>query len=277
MGGGFRVVAPFLAFAAISACSVPSNMSVRSGSDPVYMDDGVLFRSTYYFRVVDRCQNHPLTAGQGVSPRIDSLYRYTMTGKANSLFNRTFFESGTLKAHEISPFGRSVGRTSDGTGIALKTFQGADTPAQLQPQATAAPNEDLCVKNRTRHGFQIFGPSGWEDFSQDERLLLVMSSDSKPLIGALKAAADRIVSFRARRVDDVAILPALILEVDRTQQSVGDLQNLRSNENPDVSAVRSKIKTLIDEFSEKPTSAAQSASNATRSAVTSGPIPDVPR
>lgn len=38
----------------------------------------------------------------------DSLYRFRMTGKAKSLFTAVHFESGTLRASEIDPFGASV-------------------------------------------------------------------------------------------------------------------------------------------------------------------------
>ena len=38
----------------------------------------------------------------------DSLYRFRLTGKAHSLFNRVRFESGTLSKWEIDPFGAAV-------------------------------------------------------------------------------------------------------------------------------------------------------------------------
>ena len=89
-------------------CSVPDSMGVRSGADPRHQDDNVRFRSTYYFRVFDVCRD---AAGRAVSnraPRLDSLYRFRMTGKASALFSKVRFESGVLHKSEIDPFGATV-------------------------------------------------------------------------------------------------------------------------------------------------------------------------
>ena len=89
-------------------CSVPGSMGVRSGADPRHQDDNVRFRSTYYFRVFDVCRD---AAGRAVSnraPRLDSLYRFRMTGKASGLFSKVRFESGVLHKSEIDPFGATV-------------------------------------------------------------------------------------------------------------------------------------------------------------------------
>ena len=41
-------------------------------------------------------------------PRIDSLYRFRMTGKASTIGKTIKFESGTLKSYQIDPYGASV-------------------------------------------------------------------------------------------------------------------------------------------------------------------------
>ncbi|MBI4382662.1 MAG: hypothetical protein HY579_01345 [Nitrospinae bacterium] len=86
-----------------SACAMPKHMEVRAGMDPKYEDEDVRFRAVHYFRVFDYCE------GSGVRTiKADSLYRFRMTGKADSLFNKVRFESGTLDRSEIDPFGATV-------------------------------------------------------------------------------------------------------------------------------------------------------------------------
>lgn len=107
----------------LAACDVPKSMHVRTGVDPKYEDDDVRFRTTYFFRVYDACfaaiPRTPATfrtdsvfggknEDQPLTLRFDSLYRFRMTGKANSLFNKIHFESGTLHKSQIDPFGNSV-------------------------------------------------------------------------------------------------------------------------------------------------------------------------
>ncbi len=90
----------------LSAC-IPKNMMVDEGLNPKYEDEEVRFRTTYYFRVFDYCADKTDTDIQ-VPFAIDSLYRFRMTGKANALTNKIHFESGTLKAEEIDPFGAAI-------------------------------------------------------------------------------------------------------------------------------------------------------------------------
>jgi hypothetical protein len=95
----------------MGACAVPVHMQVDTGQHPKYQDKDVRFRTTYYFRVFDYCADLP-DDPQGsriqVPFKIDSLYRFRMTGKANSLTTRVIFESGTLTAGQIDPFGATV-------------------------------------------------------------------------------------------------------------------------------------------------------------------------
>ena len=214
---GGRAAIALLLLATLTGCGTPTIMHVRAGSDPKYADDGVRFRTTYYFRVVDYCNydaNGVVKDGEKKPIRIDSLYRYTMTGKAGGLFNRTFFEAGTLKEHEISPFGRTVRQGEDGQ-IELKAVKTASTP-----DSSNRPTEECKAGNGQRgRGFQIHGPAGWQSFDQSERLLLVMSSDSKPLIGALKAASDRIMTYKLRQAEASDTLPLLVLERKRARDA----------------------------------------------------------
>lgn len=114
-------------------CSVPVHQRVSDGIQPEHVDTNVRFRTTYYFRVFDFCpptKPHYAKDSTGIrggasqnrapadpvlSPGdskllilTDSLYRFRMTGKANALTNRIHFESGTLRASEIDPFGANI-------------------------------------------------------------------------------------------------------------------------------------------------------------------------
>ena len=84
-------------------------MQVRGGSEPKYEDRNVAFRNTYYFRVFDYCADERSSKPNVPNvPRIDSLYRFRMTGKASTVGKKIKFESGTLKSYQIDPFGADI-------------------------------------------------------------------------------------------------------------------------------------------------------------------------
>lgn len=90
----------------LAGCSVAPEHHIRTGSDPRFQDKNVAFRTTYYFRVFDYCK-----AKDGKHPNVPvsgGLYRFTMTGKANTSTNNIKFESGSLKSWEIDPLGAAV-------------------------------------------------------------------------------------------------------------------------------------------------------------------------
>ena len=93
----------------LTACARPKSMQVREGSDPKYEDENVAFRNTYYFRVFDYCADaNSSKPAYAKVPRIDSLYRFRMTGKASTIGKKIKFESGTLKSYQIDPFGADI-------------------------------------------------------------------------------------------------------------------------------------------------------------------------
>ena len=124
---GVRLMAAAGLAGMVAACALPEHMQVRSGIDPRNQDDDVRFRTTYYFRVFDACLEIEPPSDEDLKKVFDetgqpfysktrgrykllsdSLYRFRMTGKANPLFSAVHFESGTLRASEIEPFGASV-------------------------------------------------------------------------------------------------------------------------------------------------------------------------
>lgn len=102
-----KVAFTFLMLAMLGACSVSEHMQVTDGITPENVDKQVRFRTTYYFRVFDSCINRAKPA-QDKIPMADALYRFRMTGKANAATQKIRFESGTLKAQEIDPFGATI-------------------------------------------------------------------------------------------------------------------------------------------------------------------------
>ena len=93
----------------VAACTRPQSMLVREGGDPIHADRDVAFRTTYYFRVFDYCSIRDRLDGKPVAmPLNDTLYRFIMTGKASTILSNIRFESGTLSAQEIEPFGSAI-------------------------------------------------------------------------------------------------------------------------------------------------------------------------
>jgi hypothetical protein len=317
-------------------------MQVREAGDPVHADKDVAFRTTYYFRVFDYCSIRDRLDGERVDvPLNDTLYRFIMTGKSSTLLTNIRFESGTLSAQEIDPFGstveydKDVGRfrllsredveteirreqaiksyerlyalydgitkkkPEDDTSLdslrtalvkALQAFIGEFQEASIGPgkaelqqiaegQITLAeleePKDEVskvtvpftvqgpqppkhnfemvlerlddgtlkatvkekqgkvvaslvtakpieCLRNQIpdRRGFQILGPEGWRTFDQDERLLMVMSTDAQPLIGTMKELSQRLIQSRAPALAFERALPVERLRVANTKQSL---------------------------------------------------------
>lgn len=130
--------------AALAGCAPPNSMHIRKGVDPRNQDDDVRFRTTYYFRVFDVCD---LTSGPvAFKKRItsDSLYRFRMTGKAVALTSDINFESGTLRAIDIDPFGASVAFNPEtGNFAVLSPKEAADADKRARAYAEIAEVEKL--------------------------------------------------------------------------------------------------------------------------------------
>lgn len=129
-------------------------LHVRTGDDPRYQDDGVRFRTTYYFRVFDPCgSSHCSQADEATGlcrPKNDSLYRFRLTGKAGSLAS-VHFEAGTLMAHEIDPFGTTVAYDEGSNRFQFKSRHKSDEEAKKREQLAEIRNlHALCTELQGR-------------------------------------------------------------------------------------------------------------------------------
>lgn len=143
--------------ATLSACSTPSQNQVRTGSDPFHEDDSVAFRTTYYFRVFDYCVVKRTADGRRVLvPQIDSLYRFRMTGKGSTLLQNVKFESGTLQAHEIDPFGARIVRDSNTHQLRFRSQQ--ETKEYFKQEADLAEFTRLLKLYESLHNNNVETP-----------------------------------------------------------------------------------------------------------------------
>jgi hypothetical protein len=127
---------------------------VRTGDDPRYQDDGVRFRTTYYFRVFDPCgSSHCSQADEDAGlcrPKNDSLYRFRLTGKAGSMAS-VHFEAGTLMAHEIDPFGVTVAYDEGSNRFQFKSRHKSDEEAKKREQLAEIRNlHTLCTELKSQ-------------------------------------------------------------------------------------------------------------------------------
>jgi hypothetical protein len=95
---------------------MPKAFKIDHGTHPERVDEHVRFRTTYYFRVFGDCFTSDGVNGE--LPEYSGLYRFRMTGKAQSLTNKVRFESGVLPERSIDPFGVSL-RYDDNTDSLL--------------------------------------------------------------------------------------------------------------------------------------------------------------
>lgn len=350
------VLTGFSILLTVSACGVPEHMQVRAGLDPDNQDKDVRFRTTYYFRAFDYCFGEALVDNKKqvkILPETDSLYRFRMSGKAHSLTTKVNFESGSLLAAQIDPFGANVvfdenlGRfrfqsqqetqieaarkaalsdykellaqyrevkddtnlaetkkmldkamklrledyvgaslgdkgAEEGGAIKFKSssikkdgnkttfnltasvesttaavtvtdggegedpevaIEGADSNQKsLSVQQTGREAEIRCAPGgAVRRGFQILGPEGWRTFNQDERLIMAMSSDASPLIGALKEFSSRVLNAKSDPAQTLLPLVQEDLRINRAERVLDRLE-------PSPPEVAQTFSQVMDEF-----------------------------
>lgn len=103
----------FLSTFILTGC-MSSNVKWRHGNLPNHKEDWVRFKTNYFFRVINTCEPPKpkmLSNKDGLNSNkymlSDTLYRFTLTGKASEWSN-VKFEAGTLLASQIDPFSSTV-------------------------------------------------------------------------------------------------------------------------------------------------------------------------
>lgn len=313
----------FLTLALLSGCSswgdVPPELRVDSGIEPIYIDEQVRFRTTYYFRVLRGCplqkntinntaeDSYPFVKlAQGdIRPLSDSLYRFRMTGKAAALFNKIHFESGVLRKEQIDPFGstvrfdsytnsfipvaaeeiRSQARTEAAhsdiekirnlanslrrdkdipqasrdsfeaklreiieTRLELIKGPSLSTSTSSAPASPASAHSNLpgCNGQPTVEKYFLLGPEGTKELDPNDRLLMALSVDSKPLIGMLQQLSEH--TFQA---PPVQTLEGLLGERERilsAHRTLRRQQDTAQEDKEDLSSLSPLVEALQSTF-----------------------------
>ena len=144
-----RIALAALVLGVVACAEVSDPTHIRRGASPQLVDDLVRFRTTYYFRVFDACEifadqgpeaydnsNLLLRKKPGKQLRLikDSLYRFTMTGKAPAGTSNVHFEAGTLKAWQIDPFGAIVDYDKENNRFYFKSQSESRDDTRLSEQ-----------------------------------------------------------------------------------------------------------------------------------------------
>jgi hypothetical protein len=114
----------------------------------------------------------------------DSLLRFRMTGQASALFSNLHFESGVLGADEIDPFGKTVDYNE-----AKKQFDAFN--GGLQQRGVTRTDEGSTTEKCSNgepfsRRFYLLGPEGIQELNSNDRLIMAMYMNAKPLINSLK-------------------------------------------------------------------------------------------
>jgi hypothetical protein len=117
----------------------------------------------------------------------------------------------------------------------------------IQPDALMAKSAPTCGDGMpSRRGFEVLGPEGFRSFDQDERLVMAMSIDSKPLISTLQQFSEQ--RFNGQTDHSGEIGAAIGTERERLGSAQVTLDQLRRALEPDE-------KAKADEKMDKPSNA----------------------
>ncbi|NOU11069.1 MAG: hypothetical protein HOO98_13790 [Nitrospira sp.] len=145
-----------------------------------------------------------------------------MTGQASALFQNIRFESGVVKATEIDRFGQTV-RYDDGQQKHKLTGESVPhSPVVKTGQEFIACSNGNPALQRS----YLIGPEGIREIDPNERLIMAMYSDAKPLIDSLK-------DLSAQRVNqDAEQLLPFDLDLSKARAEAA-LSALKNNKNSD--------------------------------------------
>jgi hypothetical protein len=243
---GSKLVAIVCACQMAAACAVPGHMHVTNGIAPQNADTNVRFRTTYYFRVFDYCWNDKTKISDDlfykqIVPETDTLYRYRMTGKASALANQIHFESGTLDASQIDPFGEPERKRQD-VAAEAQAARDADTAREA---AEAQRELSDRTKREARQDFEAFvellrrvDTLGLTKAEADERKAEIR-------IG-IQAAVKRLLGVAPPDEATTTRLSALAEELKGLDKRIVKLE-----QNPPTTDDYKKLDAKIDELAKK--------------------------
>lgn len=84
-------------------------------------------------------------------------------------------------------------------------------------------NKGKCKADSKRQAFQILGPQGMATFDQDQRLILSMSTNAKPLISTLKELANRMMPRPANTTENLLLITQERLKLSNTERELFSL------------------------------------------------------
>lgn len=153
--------------------------------------------------------------------------------------------------------GNSIEDDGEAVGAYRKLIGTVVTGIQNQIEGLKPPSEDngniasqdanpKCREGgELQRGFQLMGPEGVATFSQDDRLIMAMSSSGKPLINALKMVAGRMLKEHVSKDELMLPLVRENLAALRAERILDDLGN-----DPNV-PIDQLIEQVIDSFDQE--------------------------
>lgn len=261
----------------MSGCSdVSKEFRIDTGIDPRYQDDEVRFRTTYYLRVFDLCdvghwknENDGLNVYEsrlstnktegGLTTKThgslyiakDSLHRFRMTGKASALFNDLHFESGIMDANALDPFGKTIDFSEEQNTFIVpshstKNLVSPPPSGNTNPDKSEGnPGSNLCPSgNPKKQKFFLLGPEGSKELRPNDRLVMAMYTNAKPLINTLNNLAGQKSNQEAK-----VILPfELELHRTRAQEALSIVNKAIEQETtPDPTKISANILNILGE------------------------------
>ncbi|WP_269518225.1 hypothetical protein [Alteromonas sp. BMJM2] len=89
----------------------------------------------------------------------------------------------------------------------------SDGKSDMQLTKLLSSNRAISCDINERRGFQILGPEGWRTFNQDERLIMAMSADNKPITQTLKALSQQVLNAQTSNESEGNLLPIVQAEL----------------------------------------------------------------
>lgn len=89
----------------------------------------------------------------------------------------------------------------------------SDSESDMKLAKSLSSDKAINCDINERRGFQILGPEGWRTFNQDERLIMAMSADNKPITQTLKALSQQVLNAQSTNESEGNLLPIVQAEL----------------------------------------------------------------